>query len=265
MVENTRYRDQLAEVFKECTSLLSGLNGLKTFDEYSIQKLVVAGDSCLQPKNAAIYVAPPMRFKVKFGLVGGVNLNYLSLAGPAVIVAGDLSAFHFGSKVNGVAGLFLDLVVPGCENRWVIHNELSYFKVNLNSATMAAFGTGKAWIEVKGSYMSLTNTLQYWFQGKRHNSYLEFGFSNAISSDIAPQIKYYDPNLVNQNLQSRSVVAARGYQQFLNLGAGLSLGKFGLAYRFSIGNGFSKESFVGSTTYNNNFLLSYLLAGKVSG
>ena len=253
-LKNEHYKKQLRELTQDCAEItIDGINKLR-FNFKELEKIVSDYNRIKTQNEPSEYKFKQERIGWKFGVFFGCIMNSLQIGGVENISYANFP-FHPGVE----AGVCMDIVFPRSDNAFSLHNELGYAQFRAHSEAQNVHYSWNGNLEdivVSSDYIRLLNTFRYCYPYNRYKPFIEFGIVNGLSMGVT---QYF--NLVNtfSHLADKSsiVTSVRSYEQSYCIGAGAFYKKLGIGLRYEKGNGFTGNSFIGTTTTRIHFLASY--------
>lgn len=177
LVHNSRYQDQLKELFQSC-AVVAAKTGSLRYREKEILQIFTTYVNCTSP-GEIVYAKKQDPLRIKLGIVAGIMYNNFTFKGNHPYSKADYSG-----NISPIAGISLDLGLSRSYDKLHIINELIYKKyktsgsysgTNINNydyTTDVAFAF---------SYLQLNTLGRYIFSpSARVRPFANLGLSNAV-------------------------------------------------------------------------------------
>lgn len=246
--ENKRYTGQLRIYLQDCSSISSGIE--KT--SYTTKSMMVLFKSYYdKTKQVSNYQIKPEKIATEFGVLAGLTLSSLRFSLATSYV--DLVNSNFKNSTAFTAGLFMNVVLPGCQGKWAINNELIYTSFRFDSSVSGDLFTKN--YSIGYSYIKLNNMVRFKYPVGKMSVFLDAGISNGIAISETNTMQRYTTENVYDPVPA--IAETRKYEQGLIMGIGSGYKKYSFEFRVEKGNGMSVYSYLKTTTTREYFMFVY--------
>ncbi len=253
--ENKKYLGQLAFYLKGCTEIPIKLRDTR-YSKSSIKDLFLLYYSCTESEFE--FMKKKETVKVEFGVLAGASVTNIEFRGDEFeyLVNPD-----FSQSVDFSTGVFVDLILPGNQEKWSIYNELAFtsyesegrFDDIVNDEHYTYYFTTFGY-----SYLKLNNMIRFNYPIGGGRIFFNVGISNGLAISETNyrkrEIRFYATESVEEEL---GLYVTRKYEQAYILGLGAKYKKFSIELRQQKGNGMSDYTALNSISSSYHFLLGF--------
>ncbi|MEQ9440026.1 MAG: hypothetical protein RIG62_13305 [Cyclobacteriaceae bacterium] len=257
IVESKKYIGQLKIYLNDCSSIESKLRNIK-YGKNSFEKLFLHYYECTQ--SDLEFHKKTERTSLEVGLITGVSRTSLRFKSTGLSY---LTEADYAPSTNVAAGLFLDLILPRNQKKWVVGNEIlftSYQATEHYSRFVDERNYTYIDTEFGYSYLKMNNMARYRYPIKQVLVYAHVGISNGWAIRETNYRKEEIMSLsIKREKEGKAIADTRKYEQGHLLGLGSQYKRWSVEIRYERGNGISAYSALNSTTKRYYFLLKYRL------
>lgn len=246
---NESFKNQLAKIFEDCTSIATGEVERINYREQELTAMISRYNSCKSP-NAVSIVRNTQNAPINFGVVGGVSYSSLNLS--------YLNNINFKASTDFTAGISMLATLPRTAEKAGIYIDLLYRHFKFNEDYLTTISSNQYTTDhfnFEGSYVKLNLLFRYTFAQSKAKPFINIGVSNAIAlSDVDRSTRTNVFYTTNETVPQKLFDKVRKHEQGLVMGIGTTFNKIGIELRGETANGFSSVSTV-KTAINTGYLL----------
>ena len=253
-----RFKQQLQEYFGDCPAVQAKINTL-SYSQNRVAKLFNSFYSECRSSTAA-FIQKKEKALVQTGVLAGLSVTKIKFKG---INHPYLTQHDLDASKQATGGVFLNLVFARTQRKLSLYNELIFTSMKVKSHSeeyVSEDDHSFSDVSLNYGYLKLTNMVRYKLVSKvSFDFFVNAGISNGLAlseTNLRRKETYFFSNQ-GAVTEEKALLSTRKHEEALSFGAGGTMQKYSVEFRYEMANGMSAYTSLKSSVKRAYVLFSY--------